>query len=243
MPTCLVVQHVAPEGPAVLAELLHAAGVTVEVLRVDEGDPIPVDAAGLAGLVVMGGPMSASGDDGFPSRRGELDLLRDTLAREVPVLGICLGAQLLAVAAGGRVFRGEAGAEVGWGSVKLTASAASDRLFASAPAQLPVLHWHGDTFDLPAAAIRLAGSERYPNQAFRIGPNAWGLQFHLEVDAAAVLTFAEVFADEARSAGTDPAEIAAATQATITEMTPARDVILGEFVRLVSAFPATPSKL
>jgi GMP synthase-like glutamine amidotransferase len=193
----------------------------------------------------MGGPMSASGDDGFPSRRSELQLLGDALQRQTPVLGICLGAQLLALAAGGRVFRGPAGAEVGWGTVNLTASATSDHLLAESPAQLPVLHWHGDTFELPAAGVRLAETDRYPNQAFRVGPSAWGLQFHIEVDVTTVVRFTEVFAGEARSAGADPRQLAAAAEATIAKISPARKVILGKFARLVaehqSTEPAAPS--
>lgn len=234
MPTCLVIQHVEAEGPAALGTILASAGVTIDVCRIYAGDPLPAGAAGLAGVVVMGGPMSASGDDGFPSRSSELQLLSDALDRQIPVLGICLGAQLLALAAGGRVFSGPAGAEIGWGTVSLTASAATDQLLAESPAELAVLHWHGDTFELPSAGVRLAESDRYPNQAFRVGSNAWGLQFHVEVDVEAVVEFAETFADEARSAGADPHQIAAQAAATIAEMSPTRDVILGKFARLVS---------
>ena len=228
-PTCLVVQHVEAEGPFVLADVLAAAGVQVRTVRVFAGDELPGDAGELAGIVVMGGPMSARDDAGFPSRERELALLRDALRRQTPVLGVCLGAQLLALAAGGSVFQGERGPEIGWGWVKATPEAASDAMLAAMNGGMRVLHWHGDTFDLPPGAALLAESVDYPHQAFRVGPNAWGLQFHLEVDPAAVVAFASAFADEARSAGVDPGDIAARAQSAVAEMLPVRDEILSRF--------------
>lgn len=233
MTTCLVIQHVEPEGPARLAAILTAAGVQVDVCRLYANESLPPDAGGLSGMVVMGGPMSATSDSGFPSRRAELALLGDALDRAIPVLGICLGAQLLALAAGGRVLPGDVGAEVGWGSVDLKAPASTDDLFSHSPSRLPVLHWHGDTYELPPGAVWLAESDRYSNQAFRVGPCAWGLQFHVEVDVPAVAAFAAAFAEEARSAGTDPEQIVAAAPATLAQLSEARDGILGRFAELV----------
>lgn len=97
----------------------------------------------------------------------------------------------MAVAAGGKVYPGPAGPEIGWGLVRLSDAAEDDRLLGGLPRQLEVLHWHGDTFDLPPGAVHLATGALYPNQAFRWGPTAWGLQFHLEVDNGAVAAFLE----------------------------------------------------
>jgi GMP synthase-like glutamine amidotransferase len=232
--TCLVVQHVEPEGPYTLAESLVAAGIDVDVRQLFRGDPLPANASGLDALVVMGGPMSAASDEVFPSRALECELLADAVARGVPTLGICLGAQLLALATGGSVHPGAAGPEIGWGPVQTTAAAGADRLFASAPARLTVLHWHGDTFGLPPSAVRLAGSAAYDNQAFRLGESAWGLQFHIEVDESAVKVFVTEFEDEALRAGQDPQQIADLAAAAVERLAEFRTAAFGAFANLVT---------
>jgi GMP synthase-like glutamine amidotransferase len=236
VPRCLVVQHVEPEGPYAIGDALRAAGTTVDLRRVFAGDPVPDDAAGIDGLVVMGGPMSATSDEGFASRGAEISLLADAVAREVPSLGVCLGAQLLAHAAGGSVFAGTAGAEIGWGDVELRDGAGDDPLLGGLPPRLTVLHWHGDTFALPAGAVHLASNDRYPNQAFRVGPAAWGLQFHVEVDGQAVAAFLAAFGDEAAAAGSDPEAIGAATPAALEALGRWRDAIAGRFAELVGRY-------
>jgi GMP synthase-like glutamine amidotransferase len=210
MATCLIVQHVAAEGPCLLARSLADAGVDLDLRAVFGGDPVPEDAAGLDGVVVMGGPMSAASDRGFATRRSELALLADAVGWGVPTLGICLGAQLLALAAGGGVRTGDAGAEIGWGRVDLAPAAADDPLLAGLGGGMDVLHWHGETFSPPPAAVLLASSSRYANQAFRVGRRAWGFQFHVEVDLPGVRAFVEASGDEALAAGTDPGSIEAA---------------------------------
>ncbi len=197
MPTCLVVQHVVPESAWSVGTALERAGATLDVRRTFAGDGIPSDTEGLAGLVVMGGPMSAATDEGFPTRRDEVALLADAVARGLPTLGICLGAQLLAVSAGADVSAGAGGPEIGWAPVDFTSAAADDVLLHGLPDRLCVLHWHGDTFTLPAGGELLASNDRYERQAFRVGPVAWGLQFHMEVTAEAVEGFLAAFADEA----------------------------------------------
>ncbi len=207
MPTCLIVQHAPVERAYAVASALAARGVRLDVREVFAGMPVPRSASGLDGLVVMGGPASAASDDGFPSRRDELALLADAVRLGVPTIGICLGAQLLAAATGGRVFVGEAGPEIGWSPVELTVDSSSDLLLAGAPRRVTVLHWHGDTFSLPPGGVRLAANDRYANQAFRVGTCGWGLQFHVEVDLAAVAAFVAAFGREAAEAGSDPAAI------------------------------------
>ncbi|MGO9456597.1 MAG: type 1 glutamine amidotransferase [Acidimicrobiales bacterium] len=207
MPTCLIVQHAPVERAYAVAAALAARGVRLDVREVFTGMSVPRSASGIDGLVVMGGPASAVSDDGFPSRRDELALLADAVRLGVPTIGICLGAQLLAAATGGRVFVGEAGPEIGWSPVELTVDSSSDLLLGGAPRRVTVLHWHGDTFSLPPGGVRLASNDRYDNQAFRVGTCAWGLQFHLEVDLAAVAAFVASFGREAAEAGSDPPSI------------------------------------
>lgn len=234
MSSCLIVQHVESERSFAIGDALSSLGVIVDTRRVFAGDPLPLDVSTFSGLVVMGGPMSAADQEGFPSLANELELVTDALDRGVPTLGVCLGAQILAVAAGSSVFVGEAGPEIGWGHVEFTSEAISDPLLEGVPDRLTVLHWHGDTFALPATAIRLASSRKYANQAYRFGERAWGFQFHIEVDRDAVSEFLDVFGDEVRSAGQDPEAIALATQDSLDELAPIRDRICGRFAQLVA---------
>ncbi|MFJ6892505.1 methyltransferase domain-containing protein [Streptomyces hokutonensis] len=204
-----IVEHAPHEGPYAVGVALRAAGLPTRVCRTWAGDPVPDTADDLVGLVVMGGAMAAYED--FPGRDAELALLRAALDAEIPVLGVCLGAQLLAVAAGGAGRPGD-GAQIGWADVRMTEAAHTDTLFAGVPERLRVLRWHGDTLELPAGATLLASGDRYPVQAFRIGGSAWGTQFHLEVDQTAVGAFADAFPEEAATAPglveSAPAELA-----------------------------------
>jgi GMP synthase-like glutamine amidotransferase len=181
----LLVQHVAFEGPGVIATAVKDSGADLTVLRMDRGDPLPTPAAlrDVAGLVVMGGPMGVHDDLAWLA--DERELLRHAVAAGLPVLGVCLGAQQLAASLGSPVFAGPA-PEYGVGEVHLTTDAINDRVFGPAPTPLPCVHWHGDTFGLPEGAVRLAGNAAYENQAFRVGDRAYGLQFHVEVTASLV---------------------------------------------------------
>jgi GMP synthase (glutamine-hydrolysing) len=206
----IILQHMEREGPGVIADLCVERGLTVEVHRLDAGDRVPSALAAGDLLVVMGGAMNVgdAGDPRYPFLAPELALLADVLARQAPVLGVCLGAQLLAHAAGSAVYPNRHHApdgsarlarEVGFGEVRLL-DGADEPALAGLPARLPVLHWHGETFDLPKGAVRLAESELCRNQAFRLGARAFGLQFHVEVDAATVRRWATEDAAFVRSA-------------------------------------------
>lgn len=206
-----VLQHVAVEGPGTIADALRAHGLAERRVRVHEGDPVPGSAADMAGLVVMGGPMGVADAPRLPYLRDELRLLGAALRAEVPVLGVCLGSQLLAAALGAVVAPGPA-KEIGWFPVSRTPAAAADALFAGAPDRFTAFHWHGDVFALPAGATSLAASEQTACQAFRWGRAAWGLLFHLEVDAAAVGRMVGAFPDELAAAGGDPDAVLAAAE-------------------------------
>lgn len=228
----LVVQHVEPEGPGLLGDAFANAGREITVVRTDRHEPLPADLAGFSALVVMGGPMSAMSDEGFPSRGAEIRLLRDALNREIPTLGVCLGAQLLAVAGGATVRRGAA-PEIGWGTIQLEPGASSDLVLGGLDSELTVLHWHAETFDLPTGAVHLASSSAYPHQAFRLGPVAWGLQFHVELDASAVEAFVDAFASEAAAADGGAAAILSAAPSALIVSRCERMRILVRFAGLV----------
>lgn len=176
----LVLQHVAWEGPGLIASVARSRGLPVNVHRLDLNPAIP-PSEDLGGLIVMGGPMGAYETDKHPFIEPECALISQMVGSGRPVLGVCLGAQLLAKALGAHVFPGPA-SEIGFGSVQLAPGASDDPVFAGCDAEIPVFHWHGDTFDLPAGATLLASSSNYAHQAFRVGPRAYALQFHLEPD-------------------------------------------------------------
>lgn len=178
----VILQHVEWEGPGIIVQEAERRGCEVEIRRLDRNEGLP-GANHIGGLVVMGGPLGAYEEDKYPFLRKECELLEAVARRGDPVLGVCLGAQLLAKALGARVFPGH-GAEIGFGSITLTPVGQEDPLFAGTGPVLPVFHWHGDTFTLPEGAELLASSAMYPHQAFRFGSRAYGLQFHVEPDAA-----------------------------------------------------------
>ena len=235
MPNCLVVQHVAPESAFAIDEALLAAGVTVDTRRVFDGDDIPPDTAGLDGVVVMGGPMSVNSSKGFPSRDAEVSLLADALRSGIPTLGVCLGAQLLAVAAGGAVAPNAHGPEIGWAPIRLAPACTDDPLLAGLPPTLTVLHWHGESFTVPPGGRLLVSGTSYPNQAFRIGDMAWGVQFHLEVTAEAVEGFLRAFAADTAGVPGGAEAVRGATPAALAALAPARDLVCTRFAGLVAA--------
>jgi GMP synthase (glutamine-hydrolysing) len=176
--TCTVVRHVEIEDLGYLGAALERNGLRC---RYVDADRLPAEELVDADcLIVLGGPMGVYEQKAFPFLAIEIDTLRRRLAAGRPVLGICLGAQLLAAAAGARVYPGRQGKEIGWAAVELTEAAVGDPIWDGLPARFVTFHWHGDTFDLPVGAELIARSSRYP-QAFRLGASAVGVQFHPEV--------------------------------------------------------------
>ena len=174
----LAFRHVDFEDVGLIAPALAARGIEIVYSDASRDVRVQSDWHSAAGLLFMGGPMSANDD--LPFIRQEIAIIQAALAAGRPVLGICLGAQLLARALGARVNRNPV-KEIGWATVHWTEAARRDRLLAGLPSPATVLHWHGETFDLPQSAEWLAWSDACRNQAFRAGSNAYGLQFHLEV--------------------------------------------------------------
>lgn len=183
MPTTVALRHVAFEGLGLLAPLLAQRGhavayVDVAVDGLERVDPLAPDL-----LVVLGGPIGVYENDDYPFIDAEVALIEKRLARDMPVLGICLGSQLMAKALGARVYPSGV-KEIGWAPVDLTREGRASCL--RELESTPVLHWHGDTFDLPAGATRLASTPACANQAFSYGAAALALQFHAETAGVAV---------------------------------------------------------
>lgn len=175
-------RHVLWEGPHRIADALTAAGLVIDERCVLEGDTLPA-VSEVSGAVFMGGPMNVDEVERYPGLLlAEREWLASAVAAELPVLGVCLGSQLLARALGSSVRPGPA-PEIGWAPVQVFDSA--DPVVGGLAPETAVLHWHGDIFDLPDGAKLLASSERTEVQAFRAG-NAWGTLFHAEADPALV---------------------------------------------------------
>jgi GMP synthase (glutamine-hydrolysing) len=179
MKTAVAIQHVAFEDLGILASLLEARGFEIEYLEVGFGTPL-IRALESDLLIVLGGPIGAYEEATYPFLTDELRLLERRLGADRPTLGICLGAQLMARALGAQVYPG-ARKEIGWSRLNFTAAGRKSCLEQLAAAETPVLHWHGDTFELPHGSVLLASSELYANQAFAWGSSGLALQFHAEV--------------------------------------------------------------
>lgn len=195
-----IIQHHPAEGLGIIADILKHVAITPQYIRSFEGQSVPREISDAAGLIIMGGPQSVCDQDRHPFLRQEMRLIEDTLKCAKPVLGVCLGSQLLAATLGANVYPGKQ-KEIGWHRITLTDFAAKDSLFSGEPGSLIAFHWHGDIFDFPRGATPLASSALTAHQAFRYGRNAYGLLFHLEVNLPQVLTMVETFADELQSAG------------------------------------------
>jgi GMP synthase (glutamine-hydrolysing) len=181
----LVFQHSAAEPLGVLDPLLRRTGFRVRYVNFGRDPRAQPDVSRYDGLVVLGGPMNVDQADAYPHLHTEIAAIREAMRLQVPVLGICLGAQLLATALGATV-RPNLVREIGWYRLQLTAAARADRLFRHFDGSEHVFQWHAYTFDLPAGAVHLASTPTCSHQAFRFGERAYGLQFHLEADEALI---------------------------------------------------------
>ncbi len=230
----LVLQHHRVETPGTIADALAGAGLSWDSVRTFDGEPVPRDLAGINGLVVMGGPMGVYETARFAFIRDELALIESALKVRKPVLGVCLGSQLLAAALGANVRAGGT-RELGWHQVRLSSEAKEDRLTRGLPQTFTAFHWHGDVFDLPRGAVALASSAMTPIQAFRYAESAYGFLFHMEVTAEAVAAMVREFGDEARGAGADADGIIAATARHIPELSSLAATVFSRWAGLVSA--------
>ncbi|TDA68706.1 MAG: type 1 glutamine amidotransferase [Clostridia bacterium] len=197
----LVIQNIAIEGPGTLGPALERAGWQLEVRQMDRpGASLPQDLRPYQALVVLGGPMGADDHDQYPYLAVVKQTIREAVARGLPVLGICLGAQLIARALGAEVYRNPV-QEIGWFTLRLTPAGRRSPLFAGLPEEFPVFQWHADTFDLPPGATHLASTPTCPNQAFALGARVFGLQFHLEVTQEMAKAWRQAYADDLPQGG------------------------------------------
>ena len=188
-----VFRHITCEGPGYLAEVLERNAVPYDIVRIDQGDTVPSSIDGSAGLVFMGGPMSVNDD--MPWIEQELALIRQAQAAGLPVLGHCLGGQLICRALDGTVAANRV-KEIGWHSVRSTGTAAARHWLGEQPGGPELFHWHGETFSLPPGATRILESAWCPNQAFVLNDRHIGMQCHVEMTPELVASWCVNRAEE-----------------------------------------------
>ncbi len=184
-PKILVFQHVPYEPLGTLDPLLKESGFRIRYVNFSRQPELRPELDKYAALIVLGGPMNADEIDRYPNLRTEVEIIREAVAGDMSVLGICLGAQLLAKALGGSVQRNPT-PEIGWYDVELTAAGETDAVLSTFAATQRVFQWHEDGMRLPAGTTHLARSAASEVQAFRHGEHAYGFQFHLEVDRSLI---------------------------------------------------------
>jgi len=176
----LIIKHIDIEGPGTLGSFLDQQKISYRIIDLGEGQSLPKDLSSIDAVVVLGGPMNVDEEDKYPFLESENEFIQQVLRSNIPYLGICLGSQLLAKAAGAKVVKSPV-KEIGWYQVQLTDEGRKDLLFQGFRQDEPVYHWHGDMFEIPAQGELLATAEGCPHQALKVGRNAYGLQFHVEV--------------------------------------------------------------
>jgi len=176
----LILKHIAIEGPGTIGEYFQKKGYPCRIIELENGEGIPTDLSQVTGVIVLGGPMNVYEEEQYPFLTEENQFITTVLEKEIPFLGICLGSQLLAKAAGAKVMKAPI-KEIGWRMIEQTHDGQRDPLFTGLLEQLIVFQWHEDTFELPWEAQLLSTSTVVRHQAFKVGKHAYGLQYHLEV--------------------------------------------------------------
>ncbi|MEW5727975.1 MAG: glutamine amidotransferase [Pseudomonadota bacterium] len=228
MPTCVAVRHVAFEDLGGLEPVLAGRGFSIRYLDAPTGALAGLDPLADDLMVILGGPIGAYEEASYPFLADELRLVERRLAADRATLGICLGSQIMARALGARVYPNPAGKEIGWSALELTAEGGASCL--DLMGGTPVLHWHGDTFDLPHGAVRLASTPITPNQAFAWGMRALGLQFHIEVTAGGLESWYVGHAAELAAAGLSVPELRADARTLAPRLVQRADAALGRWV-------------
>ncbi|MFZ3088106.1 MAG: type 1 glutamine amidotransferase [Methylotenera sp.] len=200
MKPVVIFRHAAAEGPGYLATFLEAQCIPWQLVKIDQGEPLPLSMADFSGMVLMGGPMSVNDD--LPWIPPLLKLIQEAVALDVPVLGHCLGGQLISKALGGMVTRNPV-KEIGWGEVTVSDNEIARHWFGDMES-FNGFHWHGETFTLPANAVHLLKSAYCQNQAYAIGKHL-AFQCHIEMTQEMVLSWCDIGTDELKEASSSPA--------------------------------------
>lgn len=230
--------HAPSETAGLIGDVLKKLKLNFKEIRPYGGQSVPKNSPELDALILMGGPMNVDETKKYPFLAEEVKLIQKVIEDGKPVLGICLGSQLIAKALGSKVYPNPSGREVGWKPLELSMNGILDPLFKEFPNNTQVLHWHGDTFDLPKAAVHLASTEKTQNQAFRYGENVYALQFHLETTGEMIKDWIE--SDEAyvTDAKKNPDAILDETEASFLKLKPAANKLFASFMHFLKPHAA-----
>jgi len=233
MKRVLFIQNGEYEVPGLFGAVLEKCGVHVETAHAWRGDSLPVSLEHWHGIAIGGGSMSAYGTDQYPFLKDELAILAKAREQKMPVLGMCLGAQLMAAAYGGRVFPNHT-KEIGCFDLRFTAAAENDPLWQGHTRTFQPVSWHGDTFSLPPGAVLLASSDITPNQLFRLDDSLYGFQFHLEIGRELLADMIREDAESLRNHGVDPHEFLHAAGIHLPEAEKIAGIIFRRWASLIT---------
>lgn len=234
MTRIIVLQHYGCETLGAIGDALRRFAIEWDYFSlVDEHSSVP-DISEWQGLIVLGGPYSVNRSDRYPFLGNEKKLIRQALDLGKPVLGVCLGSQLLASVLGAKVHAAS-GPEIGWLTVQLEPAARNDPLFADLPRSFVTCVWHGDVFDLPPGAVSLARSGMTACQAYRYDANVYGLLFHLEMKPEMVSACVRAFEPKLREAGIDPEHCLAEKDSNLRAIAPVATAVFSRWAELVLA--------
>lgn len=229
----LYIKHIDIEGPETIAPFFEKHGYRTKILSLYKGEKFPKDLNGIDAVVCLGGPMNVYEEDKYPFLAEENHFIQRVLKAEIPYLGICLGSQLLAKAAGAKVTRSPV-QEIGWSHVKLTDAGHKDPLFEGSKDNILVYQWHGDTFSIPADGHWLAEGADCPHQALRVGKNAYGIQFHIEITDKSIREWSdEYFKDDPVLLQTRKAEMLAAYRKNRKLFEKEAEIIYNNFLKII----------
>lgn len=227
----LFIKHIDIEGAGTLGEFFKEKDWEVKTVELSRGEALP-SCDECDAIVTLGGPMNVYEVDKYPFLKEEDALIKKAVKEEIPILGICLGAQLLAKACGAKVKKAPQ-REIGWHKVNLTDAARTDALFQNLPLQLEVFQWHQDMFEIPKGAQLLAASDTCPYQAFRFGRDAYGLQFHIEVTPQMVESWVNRYAKE-ESLGFNAQDMLMETAKKKDALQKQADMVYFNFARIIA---------
>jgi GMP synthase (glutamine-hydrolysing) len=232
MTSALVLQHIHCEVPGMIANALESRNIAAHYIRTFGGQTVPRELGDFVGLIVMGGPMGVYEHDRYPFLQDEMRLIERALKEERPVLGICLGSQLLASTLGSAVIKGKR-KEIGWYPIRLKEAAMTDRLWEGSEPSFVAYHWHGDIFELAQGAVSLASSELTECQAFRYGRDAYGFLFHMEVTQKIIADMVREFSNELEEEGVPGEAIITKAQDHLPKLQQIGQVVFDRWVALL----------
>lgn len=232
MKSILVIQHIDIETPGFILDSLKKNHIEFQTIHANQGASIPLQADDFQGLLFMGGPMGVYEQADYPFLRKELSLIEHALKTQTPLMGICLGSQLIASALGSKITSAKS-KEIGWHSIQLTPHAQTDPLFGHFPKHITPLAWHGDIFDPPTNCINLGVSALSPCQAFRYSNFVYGLLFHLETTHEMLKTMVHTFSHELTNASISGEEILKSASQNLSLIEPMAKHFFDQWAQLI----------